>query len=268
LKKERNEVFVGFFVIIGLILLTVVVFFVSGVYLFRSGYSLNVMYDYVSILDVGAPVRMAGVRVGEVSQVSLFSSEVDNKTRVNVGLFIKKDVKVKDHYLFTIQGTHILSEPHIEISPQLGEGAYLNDGDVIEGVVPVAVETLLTHANEIAVELQGILEIVHGALSNEEAGRAAKEMLIHWSQLTKSLNTIMSGSEGDMIGAIAGLNETTHALASIMKNIEKGEGTAGKLLMNDELYQEMRAFVKEIKTHPWRLMKKDGEKRGKFLGII
>ncbi len=59
MKKTQNEVAVGTFVIIGFIMLALIVFFVSGVYLFRSGYYVTVRYNYVSILDKGAPVRMA-----------------------------------------------------------------------------------------------------------------------------------------------------------------------------------------------------------------
>ena len=61
MKKKSNEVSVGVFVILGFIFLTLVLFFVSGVYLFRSGYTVSAMFNYVSILNRGAPVRMAGV---------------------------------------------------------------------------------------------------------------------------------------------------------------------------------------------------------------
>ena len=48
--KRRNETTVGMFVVIAFILLTVSIFFISGVYFFRSGYTLSVIYNYVSIL--------------------------------------------------------------------------------------------------------------------------------------------------------------------------------------------------------------------------
>lgn len=267
MKKERNEFLVGLFVIAGLIFLTLVVFFVSGVNLFKRGYNINVIYDYVSILDRGAPVRMAGVRIGEVSGVYLISNGETEKTRVRVELFIHQEVKVKANYLFNVQGTHILSEPHIEISPQPGEASYLKDGDTVEGVGLQPIEALISEAQKISTELRSILEIVHGAVKDEKTGAAMREVVLNWAELTKSLNTIIGGSEEDLMGAITGLNQSAESLSVVLAKIEKGEGTAGKLLMEDELYQDMKAFVKEIKAHPWRLMKKDGS-RGKFLGIF
>ena len=113
MKKKNNEVQVGVFVILGFIFLTLVLFFVSGVYLFRSGYTIDVMYNYVSILNKGAPVRMAGVRVGEVSQVEIVYDEAKQTNRVKVKLFIEKGVQIRENYAFTIRGTHVLSEPHV-----------------------------------------------------------------------------------------------------------------------------------------------------------
>src|SRR5437773_1268253 len=139
-ETKRNELVVGAFVILGFIFLTLVLFFVSGVYLFRPGYKLNIIYEYVSILDKGAPIRMAGVRVGEVDKVELFYDHNMKKTRVRVRIFIEKTTEIRENYTFKIQGTHVLSEPHIEITPNPGSFPVLKNGDTIEGVTPIAVE--------------------------------------------------------------------------------------------------------------------------------
>ena len=138
MKKKSNEVSVGVFVILGFIFLTLVLFFVSGVYLFRSGYSVDVMFNYVSILNKGAPVRMAGVRVGEVSQVDIIYDAVKQNNRVKVKLFIEKGVQIRENYTYTIRGTHVLSEPHVEITPVAGNFPLISKGGVREGVPLVA----------------------------------------------------------------------------------------------------------------------------------
>ena len=117
MKKSQNEVTVGAFVIIGFILLALIVFFVSGVYVFRSGYYVTVNYNYVDILDKGAPVRMAGVRVGEVHSVSLVYDEKEKRAKVLVKLFIEKTAEIRENYSFEIRGTHVLSEPGSSRAP-------------------------------------------------------------------------------------------------------------------------------------------------------
>jgi phospholipid/cholesterol/gamma-HCH transport system substrate-binding protein len=260
MKKRRTEVLVGTFVILVFVLLSLVVFFVSGVYLVRPGYKINVVYNYVSILDRGAPIRMAGVRVGEVSQVVLLEDPETGQTRVQVQVFIAKGFEIRENYLFSVRGTHILSEPHIEISPQAGRAPFLKEGDTVQGVDPVPVEVLVDRADQIAGHLEAILGQLRSALEDKETGAAIRETTKNLASLTRSLNQILSGSEEEMGDTLRRLNNSIQSLEKILGQIEKGEGTVGKLVSEEELYQELRDFVREIKTHPWRLLKKDEKK--------
>lgn len=266
MKKGRSEVLVGMFVIIGFILLTITVFFVSGAYIFRPGYHINVMYEYVSILDKGAPVRMAGVRVGEVSNVELLFDEKEGVTRVKLRLFIEKGVEIRENYTFFIRGTHILSEPHIEINPVPGNALVIQPDAVIQGSDPIALESLIQKAHDIAASIDQILASFNKAVGDEESQQALKRVLLNMAALTDSFNKIMTGSEDSIKDSITQIQSSSESLGIILEKISKGEGTAGKLLMEDEVYDELNAFVKEIRAKPWRLLKKDGG--GKFLGLF
>lgn len=267
MKKQSNEVTVGAFVIVGMIALTVIVFFVSGVYLFRPGYSLTVVYDYVSILDKGAPVRMAGVRIGEVQNVQLDYDQASGRSLVKVKLFIEKGIEIRQNYLFYIRGTHVLSEPHIEISPQPGNEAVLEPDATVTGIDPTPLEALIGHAHHISEQLDNMITDLKEAMEDQESRDALKHIVLNLARLTESLDMILSGSEEEVKQAIRNISSSTESLSSILDAVENGEGTAGRLLMEDELYQEMRAFVSEIKARPWRLMKKEGD-GGKFLWIF
>ena len=262
MKKKQTEIAVGAFVIFGFIFLTLIVFFVSGVYLFRPGYLVNVNFKYVSILDRGAPVRMAGVRLGEVSRVELVTDPESGQSHVRVQVFIAKGYEIRENYLFNIRGTHILSEPHIEVTPQPGKGRVLLDGDTVEGEDPVPMEVLIDRADQIAGHLEGILNRVRKALEDEETENSIRETLKNLSSLTRSLNKILEGSEEDLTESLKHLNASAESMEVILKKVEKGEGTVGSLMTKDELYQEMREFVQEIKAHPWKLLKRD-EGKGK-----
>jgi len=237
MKKKNNEVSVGVFVILWFIFLTLVLFFVSGVYLFRSGYTVDVMFNYVSILNKGAPVRMAGVRVGEVSQVDIVYDEAKQNNRVRVKLFIEKGSEIRENYAFTIRGTHVLSEPHVEITPKPGTFPLLHKGAVVEGVPLVAVEELIDRAHEV---------------------------LDNLSSMSGELNTSLKIPGGDLNQSLKSLKSSSESLSEILGKVEKGDGTVGKLLMEDELYKEMEAFVKDVRAHPWKLLKKDSDNKRKW----
>ena len=264
MKKSRNEVAVGAFVIIGFTMLSLMVFFVSGVYLFRSGYTVNVLYDYVDILDKGAPVRMAGVRVGEVSGVELFFDEASKHSRVKVKLFIENNADIRENYAFEIRGTHILSEPHIEITPRPGDKGPLKDGAVLEGEHLAPLEDLIKRSQRIAKDLEEIVGSIHAALGDEQSGESLKKLMFNLSELSESMKTIMGGSEADLKQTMVNINASSESIRNILDDMEKGQGTVGGLLVKDELYQDMREFMADLKKHPWKLLKKDGGDK-KFL---
>jgi phospholipid/cholesterol/gamma-HCH transport system substrate-binding protein len=237
MKKKSNEVSVGVFVILGFIFLTLVLFFVSGVYLFRSGYTVDAMFNYVSILNQGAPVRMAGVRIGEVSKVDIIYDEVKQNNRVKVKLFIEKGVEIRENYAFTVRGTHVLSEPHVEISPKPGAFPLLRNGAVVEGVPLVAMEELMDRAHE---------------------------LLNNLSAISGTLNDSLKGPNGTIYQSLQSIDASSASLSVILGKVEKGDGTVGKLLMEDGLYKEMDAFVKDLRAHPWKLLKKDSSSKRKW----
>jgi phospholipid/cholesterol/gamma-HCH transport system substrate-binding protein len=230
MKKKDNEVAVGIFVLVGFLLLTMILLFVSRKAFFRSGYSVYVQYGYVSILNKGAPVRMAGVRVGEVNDVRLFYDQTMKRSRVSIRLFIEKGVEIRENYEFKIQGTHILSEPHIEITPVSGEAQPLHDGSVVEGVNLVAVEDLIDKAHEIM----------------------------------GGLNSSVNGSGGGLRASMKNIESSSESLSDILGKVRQGNGTVGKLLMTDDLYNEMDALVKDVRAHPWKLLKKDSASKRKW----
>ncbi len=264
MKKKSNEVAVGVFVIVGFIFLTLVLFFVSGVYLFRSGYTLDVMYNYVSILNKGAPVRLAGVQVGEVSQVNLVFDQAKQNSRVKVKLFIEKGVEIRENYVFTIRGTHILSEPHVEISPKPGNFPLLRKGAVVEGVNLVAVEEMMDRAQEILNRLSGILGKFKEGVDDPETLTDLKTLLHNLSSLSGSLNDSLKKPDGNVQQSFQNIESSSASLSKILDKVESGNGTLGKLLMEDELYRDMKAFVKDVRAHPWKLLKRDTGSRRKW----
>lgn len=52
------------------------------------------------------------------------------------------------------------------------------------------------------------------------------------------------------------MRELIASLSSVAKKIERGEGSLGKFIMEDTLYNEMEAFATDIRAHPWKLLSK------------
>ena len=210
IKQGKIELTVGIFTVIGLVLLCILVFFVSDVIVFKKGYEVDTRFTYVSIIDKGAPVRMSGVRVGEVKNLAISYEEENQKPIVTLTLYVHNNVIIRKNSKIMIRGTTPLSEPHIEIMSQgLEDGVVLAPGGRIRGGGRIAMDDVVIVAEKAAENLEAVLA-----------------------------------------------------------KVRKGEGTAGQLLVGDELYNELLSFIKDIKAHPWKLLARPKEKKKKFLGIF
>lgn len=255
MKKQRNETAVGAFVLIGSILLSLMLFFVSGVYLFRSGINVTVLYDYVDILDKGAPVRMAGVRVGEVSEIGLYFDEKAQRNRVKVKLFIENSAEIRDNYIFEIRGTHVLSEPHVEITPVQGNSPKLLTGAVVEGVKLEPIESLIKRALNISKNLDEMVAGLHGAFAGDANTKNLKDLVMNLSKLSTSLQQAMD--KGDLPQTMENIKVSSEAVRKLLDQMKNGQGTVGGLLVKEEIYNDMKDLMSDVKKHPWKLLKKN-----------
>ena len=258
MNKPRFEVAVGFFVLVGFLILSIIVFFVSGIYFFRPGYHLSAIFDYVGIINKGAPVRFSGVRVGEVSKVRILkpANEKEN-AKVEITFFVEKKIEIRDSYQVSIQGTHIMSEPHIAITPIPGPGRVLKDGDVIpNGISPPTLDDLIKQGDSIAKRVDKLLANVGVIFEDAETRNMLRNSLVNMNQLLTSMNTITAGQEKDIRAMVVNLNRATDEMGKFLEHLNRGEGALGKLITEDEVYNDLRDFTHEIKTHPWKLFKK------------
>jgi phospholipid/cholesterol/gamma-HCH transport system substrate-binding protein len=84
----KQEVGVGAFVVIGVAVFLVGMFWLTGQSLRTSGMSIDVMFESVAGLKQGDPVLVSGVKKGRVARVSL-----ERVHSVRVTLEISKDVR-------------------------------------------------------------------------------------------------------------------------------------------------------------------------------
>lgn len=88
-------------------------------------YLLNARFNVVDGLSVGAPVRVAGIRVG-----SVISQRLDDSFGVVVTMSVSKNVRLPEDTGASIQSTSFIGAKYIELFPG-GSDEYLeNGGDI------------------------------------------------------------------------------------------------------------------------------------------
>jgi phospholipid/cholesterol/gamma-HCH transport system substrate-binding protein len=132
------EVLVGLFMLAGLIAFAVLALKVSGYSRFgsTSGYTVVADFDNIGDLKVRAPVTIAGVRVGEVSRISLEPSSL----RARVSLRITEDaekIPVDSSAQILTQG--LLGANYIGLTPGFDDKAFFQEGTVIQDTHPALI---------------------------------------------------------------------------------------------------------------------------------
>lgn len=136
------ELKVGMFIFIGLIILFIIVFSIGDFYIFERGYTVKTVFGFVNGIAESAPVRLAGVDIGEVEKIEVFYDEEEGKTKVALYAWIRQNTKIEKDAMAHINTLGLLGEKYLEITPGTAGAGFLKDGDGIKGDDPVSVEAL------------------------------------------------------------------------------------------------------------------------------
>jgi phospholipid/cholesterol/gamma-HCH transport system substrate-binding protein len=236
-QRRSLEVKVGTFIILGLILLVVFIFAIGDFQTtFQPGYTLRVQFDSANGITVGSPVQYAGVEVGTVQVVRIVPAPAEGRPVVELMVRLPSDVIVRSDDIAAISTFGLLGEKYLEILPGAGAGGILEANGLLVGRPPVSTERIMERSNDVLTEFQQALEGINTLVGDEEARiylkealREARDMTRHWKALGERLNIALT-------------------------NAEAGEGTLGKLLFDEELYQRLVLMVDDLRAHPWKLL--------------
>jgi phospholipid/cholesterol/gamma-HCH transport system substrate-binding protein len=231
------ELTVGAFVFVGLGLLVFFVFVIGDLStMFQPTYRMRVLFDSAIGIADGAPVQYAGVEVGKVERVSIVYPDDQPTPKVQLLVKLPSRVIVRADDEASISTFGLLGEKYLEINPGPGQGPALEPNGQLFGKPPVSTERIMERSNEVLTEfkqtLQGLNSLVGDPTARiylKETLQEARDATRNWKALGERLNLAMSYAES-------------------------GEGTLGRFLYDDDLYQRMVLFVEDLRAHPWKLL--------------
>ncbi len=240
-----REVKVGLFVFIAFVLLAVMVFSISDFYSTQAQftYPLRVRFSFVNGIDVGAPVRVSGVKVGEVRSVRAYRDEANQRMQVELGVRISRDAQLEEDSVAFINTLGLLGEKYLEIVPGTPGGRVLTAGEILVGKDSVSMDKLVESGYKAVQEMERAIASVNRVIGDEATQASLKETLGNSKEATAQLTLFLVQA-----------NE-------VMGKVNRGEGTVGKLLTRDELYQDLKTLTEDLKANPWKLFFRPKEKR-------
>lgn len=266
---HANEMRVGITLTVAGVLLVVGILWLGGFTFGETRYSFRIMFVEVAGLVEGDKVTVAGVDAGQIRSLTLapFGKVV---AEVEVDDYIKIPVDSR----MTVASYGLIGSKVISIRPG-GSDEYVKPGDTVQGQYEKGlgdvvhemgealgdIKTVLKSADEILTDQEG-KDLVKDALANANAASANLERATSdLVAMAAELRTFVAANKdpaGEAIvameEAVTGFAEVTEelklvsaSLDSIVRRVESGEGSLGKLVNDDAAHDEFLAAVKEVR---------------------
>ncbi|MBI2342459.1 MAG: MCE family protein [Deltaproteobacteria bacterium] len=278
--REKIQIRVGIFVLLGLILGMYFIFMIGGEkQLFEQRYTLNTKFKDISGLRVGAPIQLAGLKVGFVDSIK-FSPDLTQKD-VEIALKINKKFqdRIRKDSEAAINTQGLLGDKFVYISVGSETELVLQDGDFLAGREVASLYSIAEKGGEILENvkeastsakkffedmyagkeniresLQSLRNIMHqtekgegllNALIYDSKGR---EVVADIADSMESLKNIVGRADeedkknGEASGVVKNLRVASEDLKQIVAKVNRGEGTIGGLIADPTIYNDIRAL--------------------------
>ena len=282
----KQEVGVGAFVLVGVAVFLVAMFWLTGQSLRTSGISVDVMFESVAGLKQGDPVLVSGVKKGRVARVNL-----ERVKSVRVTLEISKDVAPHIDASAAVAAMDLFGAKFIDFNPGsrdelLARGRAITGTnqpditDVAQGVATRANELMENAANivsdRLGEDIHNTLIVTQRAmttLANAPEGPFIKQTtrtLQATERVMQRVDSMLGAGTGANIDSISTnlarltnhLSHTTVQLDTLLSRINRGEGTLGKLASDTVMYHDLHALsvsltalLTDLKEHPDKYVK-------------
>lgn len=256
--------------------------FLSGSNLFKNSREFYVKYENVEGLAMTAPVTINGLTVGKVENITF----ADEPGWLVVKFRIDSDIEFSKTSIAQIYSAGLIGGKSLAVFPDYRSGDIAKSGDTLKGIsedgmmaaVTKALGPLERKVNNTLATVDTLLFNVNDIIDNEtrnnlrEAIKNLNITLNSFSDVSENLNLILSQNTDNLNSTFTNLDRTAGNLAqltdslaqletgklvanlqdvvtrmdNIMIDIDEGNGTVGKFLKDENLYDNLEGASKEL----------------------
>lgn len=238
-----SEKKVGLFFLLALLALGVMIELVQGWHPFQTQKAYKAYFSSAVGLKVGDPVRLAGVEVGRVEEITIAGS------RVRVGFYVVGGTTLRTDSVAEVQRTNLLGGQFLGLTFGSPESPELPAGSEVKTRQSATIDQLVDNLNRNQQRVLGALgDLV--AQSREPLRRAVDNL----ADITGKINR-GEGTLGHLVNdsqLYLRMNATMGHLDTILTGIDRGEGTLGRLAKDPALYDNAvaaAANLRDISAH-------------------
>ncbi len=281
--KLSREVKTGIFAIISIVLFILGYNFLKGSDFFESADIYYVKYDNVAGLSPGAPVTVNGMQVGKVKDVYL---EKNTGGDVVVEFTIEKDFVFSRKSVIKIYSSGIIGGNNLGVLPDYTSNTMAQPGDTLMGAMQAGmIDGILERFTPIEKSVLSTMEKLDSVLSDidqvlddktknnlRESIAKLNTTMTSFNGAASKMNGLLAENEEKLGNTFTNLDKTTENFAKfsdslaqietgkimrdlqnsidkfnqIATQIENGEGSVGKLLKDEKLYDNLEGAAKQL----------------------
>src|SRR5262249_41019748 len=195
-----SELRVGRFVLRGLLVFAVAIFYVTGAGVFGPKYHLRTFLPEVSGLATGAPVRLDGVEIGNVDRITLVPREhgkpPDHMHNIEIGMRLDKRFQndILTDSVATLVTEGLLGNRYVNI--QRGyTGVPLKDGQAVPGGEEKAIKEVMERSADVLANLKELSAQIEDIVVAVKEGKGTLGKLLTDDQIYRHLNNVLANSD-------------------------------------------------------------------------
>lgn len=280
--KISQELKAGFIAVVGICASIFGLNYLKSSSLFDSSKTFYAVYDHVGGLQSGTPVSLNGFNVGTIQNVGF----LNQRGQLLVTLSITSNFEFSKNSVAELYDTGIIGGKGIQIVQRFDNAQLAQSGDTLPTAVKpgitelvqqkltplqLKVEDAISNADSLVVAINNVLD-VNTQANLRQTSAELLEISKSLNGITASLDDLMAQSNSDIKSTLKNTNqisqnlkemtdsipaddvtaivseskEITKKLSAILEQLEKGEGSLGKMMSNDELHQNLLNTSKEL----------------------
>ncbi len=265
-QLKWSQLRVGITVIVASLTLGFLLFLMSGTSgFFTPRITLKSYFDNAQGLRAGAPVRLSGVDVGNVTKISIVPDKSKQQTPVEITMKVstKYSYAIRRDSVTSLETAGVLGETFLDIDSLQALGPQARDGDTLPTQVHADFTQVVRASQSTLENMDALLKRADRILAFAESGKGSIGKLIYDPTLYNRFSSTVAefqqivqqvGNGEGSLGRLISRNDaydrfigTLDKMNAVVDDLQQGKGTAGKFLKDPALYNNANETISNVK---------------------
>lgn len=259
-----SQLRVGITVIVASVTLAVLLFLMSGTTgLFTPRLILRAYFDNAEGLRDGAPVRLSGVDIGNVTRIMIARDRPLTPVEVTMKVSTKYLYALHADSMVSLDTAGVLGETYIDIDSSQATGPSARNGDVLPTQVHPDFNQVVRASQSTLQNMDALLKRADSILAFAQSGKGSLGKLIYdpilYNRLSETVADFQKivqevGSGQGSLGQLINRNDaydkflaTLDKMNGVIDDLQAGKGTAGKFLKDPSIYNNANDTIANLK---------------------